>query len=298
MRIFAVLFLFTAVSSSAAAAERSLPYFVSTQWLADHLNDNDVVVLQVGFSRNEYKYGHVPGGRFLWFNSLAPSNPDLAAEMPSVTDAKIVLEQLGITYDSKIILVFAGQNVTTTARMLLALTYFGFGDRIAMLDGGFEAWKSEGRTVSKENPEVKRTVVELKIVPEVITGADWVKQNLSNPKVTIVDARTKNFYDGNSGGIARQGHIKGAKSLVFNTLLDSTAKIKSVKELQHLFDSAGVAKGTTVVTYCHVGQQAALVYYTAKYLGYDAKVYDGCFEDWNVRDETYPVEKVEEAKKQ
>lgn len=292
--VFSLCYLFL---SQHILAERMLPYFVSTQWLAEHLNDKDIIVLQVGFTRNEYKYGHIPTARFLWFNSLAPSTHDFSTEMPSLPDAKNVLEQLGINNSSKIIVVFAGQNVATTMRMLLALTYFGFGDHIALLDGGLEMWKLEGRTVSRETPEVKRTILSVKIVSDVITDADWIKQNLSNPRVTIVDARTKNFYDGNGGGIARQGHIKGAKSVVFNTVMDSTNKIKSAAELQKLFDSAGVAKGTTVVTYCHVGQQATLVYYVAKYLGYDAKVYDGSFEDWNMRDESYPVEKIETIKK-
>lgn len=279
------------------SAERSIPQFVSTQWLADHLNDKDLVVLQVGFSRNEYKYAHLPSARFVWFNSLAVSNPDLNTEMPTMEEGKKVLEELGIAPDSKIVVVFTGQNVTTTTRIILALSYFGFAERTALLDGGLEMWKSEGRPVSKEMPQVKKSTLTIKLDPSVITDADWVKQNLANPKVTIIDARTKNFYDGNGGGVARQGHIKGAKSLPFSAILDSTNKIKSIAELQKIFDSTGIAKGTTVVTYCHVGQQATLVYYAAKYLGYDAKVYDGCFEDWNVRDDSYPIEKPESVKK-
>lgn len=287
--IFAIVVVFCI--SIPLNAERSLPYFVSTQWLSEHLNDKDIVILQVGFSRGEFKLGHISNARFLWFNSLAPSNPDLSTEMPTLSEGKKVLEELGIAKNSKIILVFTGSNVTITTRMYLALAYFGFGDQTAMLDGGYEMWKSEGRPISKGIPVVKKTSLKIKIFPDVITDADWVKNNLTNAKVTIVDARTKNFYDGTGGGISRQGHIKGAKSFVFNTVLDSTNKVKSAETLQLMFDSAGITKGTTVVTYCHVGQQATLVYYAAKMLGYDAKVYDGCFEDWNVRDESYPVEK-------
>ncbi len=273
------------------SAERTLPFFVSTQWLSEHLNDKEIVILQVGFSRNDYKYGHVPNARFLWFNSLAPSNPDLSTEMPGLDEGKKVLEELGITGNSKIVVVFTGSNVTVTTRMILALSYFGFGDQTALLDGGLELWKSEGRMVSKDIVTPKKTTLSIKLDHSVITDADWIKKNLADPKVTIVDARTKPFYDGNGGGISRQGHIKGAKNLVFNSVLDTANKIRPVAELQKMFDSAGVTKGTTVVTYCHVGQQATLVYYAAKYLGYKATVYDGCFEDWNVRDESYPVEK-------
>ena len=290
--------IFVSLSLSASLfAERPIPYFVSTQWLNDHLKDKDLVLLQVAFSRSEYSFAHLPGARFLWFESLAPSNPELSTEMPAVDQAKPVLEGLGITPNSKIVLVFNGGNVTIATRMILALTYFGFGDRVALLDGGLPMWKSEGRSISKETPAVERSSLMIEPHPNVITDADWVKDHLSSPDVSIVDARSKTFYDGNGGGVARQGHIKGAKSIPYSTIVDSTNKVKSLAELQKMFDEAGIKKGNTVVTYCHVGQQATLVYLAAKYLGYNAMVYDGCFEDWNVRDESYPVEKTEAAKK-
>ena len=284
--------VFFSICSSSALSERALPRLVSTQWLFEQSADSDVVVLHVGFSRNEFNVGHIPGSRFLWFNWLSPSNPDLNSEMPSAADATRILEDLGITGRSKIVLVFTGQNVSITTRMYLAFCYFGFEDQTAVLDGGFERWKSEGRPVSKEMPQINRTSLSVKIHPDVIVDADWIRKNLDNPAVTVVDVRTKNFYDGIGGGIARQGHVKGAKHLVFNTVLDSTGAMKSTAELQSLFDAAGIAGGTTVVTYCHVGQQASLIFFAAQNLGYRVKVYDGSFEDWNVRDETYPVEKT------
>lgn len=280
-----------------ASAERTIPMFVSTQWLSEHMNDKDVVVLQVGFSRNEYKYAHLPNARFVWFNALAVSNPDLNTEMPTFEEGKKIFEELGIEQNSKIVVVFAGQSIATTTRIILTLEYFGFAHQTALLDGGLEAWKSEGRPISKEMPVVKRSSLNITPHPLVITDADWVKDHLSSVDVTIVDARGKNFYDGNGGGVARQGHIKGAKSLPFSTIVDSTNKIKSTAELQKLFDDAGIKKGTKIITYCHVGQQATLVYYAARYLGYSAAVYDGSFEEWNVQDESYPVEKMEGVKK-
>lgn len=283
--------------STFAEAERSLPYTVSTQWLSEHLQDKNLVVLQVAFSRKEYEYGHIPGARFLWFEWLAPSTPELSTEMPTVEEGKRILEELGVTNDSKIVVVFNGGSVTIGTRMVLALTYFGFGERTALLDGGLALWKSEGKTISRETPLIKRSTLTVETHPKVVTYAEWVKAHLTSPDVAIVDARSKTFYDGNGGGIARQGHIKGAKSIPYSTIVDSTNKVKSIPELQKIFTDAGISPGTTVVTYCHVGQQATLVYYAARMLGYDAIVYDGCFEDWNVRDESFPVERSEDAKK-
>ena len=295
-----VIFIAAAIVLSSLtlnAAERAIPYFVSTQWLADHLNDSDLVVVQTSFNRGEYNAEHLPGVRFLWFNWLAPSTPDLSTEMPALNDAQKVLQDLGISNDSRIVIVFGRNNVPTTTRMLLAFSYLGFGDRVAILDGGLEAWKAEGRPVSKETPVVTRTSVTINPHSEVITDADWVKDHLASPHVKIIDARTKNFYDGNGGGIARTGHIKGAKNIPFTSIVDSTNRILPQSELQKLFDNAGVTKGDTVVTYCHVGQQATVAYAAARLLGYTAMVYDGSFEDWNVRDDSYPVEKTETGKK-
>ncbi|HEY5614948.1 MAG TPA: rhodanese-like domain-containing protein, partial [Bacteroidota bacterium] len=285
-----LVFLFSlVVSPSIFAQGRTVPFFVSTQWLADNMKDPDIVVLHVSFGRREYDAGHIPGARFLWYNWLAESTPDLSTEMPAAEKVDTVLENFGITDRSKIVLYFTGQNITTTTRMLLAFSYFGFGDAISVLDGGFDAWKSENRTVSTETPVVRKTLLTLKTNPSVISDADWVKNNLTAPNVAIVDARTKNFYDGNGGGILRQGHIKGAKSIPYTAMLDSTARLKDIATLKKIFEDAGITPGTKVVTYCHVGQQATLVYAVAKMLGYDAAVYDGCFEDWNVRGEEYPV---------
>jgi thiosulfate/3-mercaptopyruvate sulfurtransferase len=219
------------------------------------------------------------------------STPDATTEMPPVEQVDTLLESFGISEKSKIILCFGGQNVSQTTRILLALEYFGFGERTSVLDGGFEMWKKENRPVSTEMPVVRKTALTLKLQPSVITDADWVRANLANSKVVVVDARTRTFYDGNGGGIVRQGHIKGALSLPFTSLLDSSSKIFPLSRLQAIFDSVGVKKGMKVVSYCHVGQQATVVYSVARLLGYDAAVYDGSFEDWNVRGEDYPVEK-------
>lgn len=278
------------------AGERPIPYFVSAQWLADHANDSDLVILQTAFTRKEYEAAHIPGARFLWFRWLAADTPDLSTEMPDRDAVRNILEELGISQNSRIVLVFAGSNITTTTRMFLALSYYGFGSRTAVLDGGLEAWKAEGRPVSKETPLVKRTSLTLTLHPEVITNAEWVRDRLRAEKLKIIDARTKNFYDGRGGGVLRTGHIQGAKNIPYTSVVDSTNRILSLPALQKLFDQAGIVQGDTVVTYCHVGQQATLVYAAARMLGYEAVVYDGCFEDWNVRDEGFPVEKTEEKK--
>lgn len=290
-------FLFICLSLSSTAGERTIPMFVSTQWLSDHMNDKDIVILQVGFSRKEFAFAQLPTARFVWFNSLAVSNPDLNTEMPEISEGKKVLEELGIERHSRIVVVFSGQNVAIATRIILALGYFGFADQTAILNGGMELWKNEGRPLAKGVTAVKRSSLNISPDRSVITDAEWVKEHHTSADVAIVDARTKSFYDGNGGGVARQGHITGAKSLPYTMILDSLNRFRSTGELQQLFDDAGIKNSSTIVTYCHVGQQATVVSFAAKLLGYTVKVYDGSFEDWNVRDESYPVEKIEVTRK-
>jgi thiosulfate/3-mercaptopyruvate sulfurtransferase len=123
--------------------------------------------------------------------------------------------------------------------------------------------------------------------------AAWVSGNINKPGVAILDARDAKFYTGESAGsMPRAGHIPSAKSIPFSTLVEDSNKFKNPEALRALFSTAGVKPKDSVATYCHIGQQASLLYFVARYLGYDAHLYDGSFQDWSNRSEL-PVEKSE-----
>lgn len=258
---------------------------VSTQWLADNLNDPNVVVLHLAFSRREYTAGHIPGSRFLWFNDVAPSTPDLSTELPSVAKLDSLFESLGVS-DSSRIVVYGATVTPLVARVFVTLDYLGAGGRAAVLDGGFNAWKAEGRTVSTDVPKVARGKFTPRVHSDAVVDANFVKANINAPGVRILDARTPNFYSGEGGGGPRPGHVESAKNIPFITLTDSTGKLKDRATLAGMFSSAGVQPSDRVVTYCHVGQQASLLFLAARHAGITASLYDGSFEDWSSRDDT------------
>jgi thiosulfate/3-mercaptopyruvate sulfurtransferase len=187
--------------------------------------------------------------------------------------------------------------VTPTARVFLTLDYLGLGERTSILDGGLPAWVAEKRPVTTEEDIVKMGSLSAQPNKQMVVDAAWVNSNLNKPGVMILDARAPKFYTGEDPGrMPRGGHIPGAKSIPFSSLVDdSSNKFKSPETLRALFNTAGVKQGDSVTTYCHIGQQASLLYFVARYLGYDAHLYDGSFEDWSRRSEL-PVEKSEEVK--
>jgi thiosulfate/3-mercaptopyruvate sulfurtransferase len=267
---------------------------VSTDWLAKHLNDDSLVMLQVG-DKAEYDAGHIPGAQFIQLADIStPRGQGLILELPPVTQLSATFEKLGVTDKSRIIVYFGKDWVTPMARVFMTLDYLGLGDRTSILDGGLPAWRSEGKPVTAELRAPKPGHFTPKPNTGLVVDAAWVSANINKPGVAILDARAAKFYSGEDAGqMPRAGHIPSAKSIPFSSLVeDSNNKFKSPTALRELFNTAGVKQGDSVATYCHVGQQASLLFFVARYLGYEAHLYDGSFEDWSHRPEL-PVEKSE-----
>ncbi|HEY9519021.1 MAG TPA: sulfurtransferase [Gemmatimonadales bacterium] len=277
-------------AANPAPAQSGAPLVVTTAWLAQHLADRDLVLFHIGdqTSKPVYDEGHIPGAQFLNpFQELSTPRVEgaLFLELPTAEFLDSVLEARGISDHSRIVLYSARQYFTPTSRTLFTLEYAGLAGRVSILDGGLEVWKSEGRAVSTEVPAPARGRLSARANPAIVADADFVRASLESSKVRLVDARDTSFYNGRETRQGRNGHIKGAVSIPFTTMVDSSGKFRSPAVLQAQFAAAGVQPGQTVVTYCHIGQQASLVWFMARVLGYDAKMYDGSFQDWAARPE-------------
>ena len=257
---------------------------VSAEWLSQHLNDPGLVVVHVANNRRDYNTGHITGARMLWFGAIATSNPDLSSELPTVAELDTLIESLGISNDSKVV-VYAGQLGPSSGRAYMTLEYLGLGGRVAVLDGGLAAWKEKGLAVSTDMPTVKRGKFTPKVKSDVVVTGDFVNANLDKAGVKILDARTANFYEGAPAGQARAGHIPSAGNVPFTSLVDDKGMLKSREAIAQLLTDAGVKPGDRVVTYCHIGQQGSLLYLAARYAGHQASLYDGSFDDWSQRSE-------------
>lgn len=277
--------LFWPLGDAASAAKDSNPLLVSTAWLGEHLSDRGLVIISIG-PRVSYDAGHIPGARFVEMSAITSSAPGATLEMPPVDKLKAAFEDLGISNNSRIVICFLANYISPSTRVFFTLDYLGLGGQTSLLDGGFEAWRAEGRAVTAEAPQITRGTITPHPRPELIVDAAWVSANLNKPKIAIVDARTPEFYTGASAGrMPRAGHIPSAVNVPFSSLADSANKLKDAPALRKMLADAGVKQGDQIVSYCHIGQQATVVYFVAKYLGYDARLYDGSFEDWSKRNE-------------
>ncbi|HJX89745.1 MAG TPA: sulfurtransferase [Pyrinomonadaceae bacterium] len=296
-RISRLLLVTALLFTSALLAEAQTPklndsLIVTTDWLAKHLNDDSIVLLQVG-EKDEYLSSHIPRAQFIQLADIStPRGEGLTLELPTVDQLKTTFETLGVSDNSRIVIYFGKDWVTPTARVFMTLDYLGFGDRTSILDGGLPAWRAEGKPVTADLVEPKKGSLTPHPNSKLIVDAAWVKNNLDKPEVRILDARAPQFYTGaEQGRMPRGGHIPHAKNIPFSSLVeDSNNKFKSASALRDLFNAADVKPNSSVATYCHIGQQASLLHFVARYLGYDAHVYDGSFEDWSNRTEL-PVEK-------
>jgi len=271
-------------ANNPADAQRQ-PLVVTVDWLGDHLNDASLVLLQIG-EKKDYESGHIPGAQFLDYASIStPHGQGLMLELPPVEQLVSVFENLGVTNRSHIILYFGTNWVTPTTRVYWTLDYLGLGDRTSILNGGLVAWQATHHPVSTETKQPAKGSLTPALRKEIVADAAWISSHLNQPAVTVIDARTHEFYNGSqSDGSPRSGHIPGAFNLSYLEVIDQdNNKFKSADGLKDLFRTAGLKPGNLMVSYCHIGQRATVLYFAAKMLGYDAKMYDGSWEDWSRR---------------
>jgi len=295
-RFLVGLFVAMTWAVAAAAGPVAEPIAVQPGWLAEHLQDPGLVVLQVSSLRDDYTREHIPGARFLWPSWLTVSTPDLGLEMPPVDSLTTVLRRLGISNDSRIVIYHVLGDVAGTARVFVTLDYLGLGERTQILDGGLAAWKAAGHPVTKVEPRFAPGAFTPAVRPDAVIHLDRMRARYNAPGVQVLDARSPQDYNAVAGlGVLRGGHIPGAINLPTTALFDSLDRYQPLDSLATRFQRAGVKPGGEIITYCGVGRTACPAYVAARMLGYDVRLYDGSFSEWS-RKEDLPVENTKQGK--
>jgi thiosulfate/3-mercaptopyruvate sulfurtransferase len=295
-RLFFVLLLLVA-SGAAGQQKPAAPanpegvrseMLVSTKWLADHLKDANVVLLHLADSIGDYKRGHIPGARYLAMKKIITDNGPINTELPSVDQLQKTFSELGVGDNTRVV-IYATNWFPNAARAYFTLDYLGHGDKTALLDGGIEQWLAEDLPVSGETPAFSPAAFTPHVRENFRALLDEVKNDVDakpgEEPEQIVDARPPRRYSA--------GHLGGATNVYWQETLvsEDNPVFQSPEKLRALYASRGIVPGKKIVTYCEVGLQASHGYFLAKYLGYEAAMYDGSYQEWSQKN--LPVVKGE-----
>jgi thiosulfate/3-mercaptopyruvate sulfurtransferase len=273
LALFVTVMLCTSFGIAADAPVRS-EMLVSTDWLANHLSDPKVVVLQVGRGHSEYAGEHIPGARFLSSEDFTTGHTGIMVELPSVEQLKEAFEDLGVSDDTRVIL-YTTEWYPVAARAFFTLDYLGH-ENTALLNGSLAKWKSEGHPVTADAPHITKGALTPHVNESVrALLADARAASQPDSQVLLVDSRPQKRYTA--------GHLPGAEHIFWEETVVNPDKpvFLPPDQLRKLFELRGVSPGHKLVTYCEIGLQASHNYFVAKYLGYNVSMFDGSFYQWN-----------------
>jgi len=289
LRSAALVMVFTVIFSDRPVFAQDTPgVLVSAAWLSEHLDDPSLVILNVGMPTARSENGFIPGTRFLDYQEIARMRNGLITEIPQIDELIDTFERAGVSNDALVIVY--GSPSHLPARVYMTLDYLGHGERTAVLDGGLESWRAEGRPVARSPRAPTRATFLPSIQDDVLVTSEWIADQLDG-YTTIIDARPENEYTGERvPRTGRPGHIPGAYNLYWEDLIVSSENpvLRDLSEIRARFDESGADHMGTVVSYCYIGMRASYTYLISKHLGYDARFYDGSWNEWG-QNESLPA---------
>ena len=304
LTLIAALALIAACSqsddSTGVAVDTSMDSLVTAEWLSEHLDDPDLVVLDCtvlvqpsgdgGFSvvngRAHYEEGHIPTAGFAdLMGDLSDAESPFQFSVPTPERFAAAMSALGVSDDSRVVL-YDASGSAWAARVWWMLRWIGF-DQAALLDGGLAAWTAHGQTLSTEPVERPAGTLTVALRPELIVDKEEVLAVIGDDSVNIIDALPEAQYSGGMSMYARPGHIAGASNVPMMSLIDETGHYRPLDELDELH--AG-DRDTRSITYCGGGIAASANAYVMTRLGYkDVAVYTASLQEW-AADPSLPME--------
>ena len=273
---------------------------VTTDWLAAHLGDPHIRVVDASFKLpgitptawEDYDRGHIPGAVFFDIDDVAQPGTSLPHMIPPPDLFARKMEALGIGDDDRVV-VYDSVGLSSAGRAWWILHVFGHHD-VAILDGGLPKWKAEGRSLDTAAPIPPSRSVSARFDPARVRDKSALLENLSTRREQVVDARAAGRFDGTAEETRpglRRGHIPGSRNLSYDRVTDpQTRRLRNAEELSELFRDAGLELDRPIVTSCGSGVTACALAFALHLIGHPgASVYDGSWSEWGLPGDT-PVE--------
>lgn len=263
---------------------------VSTQWLADHLGDADLLILDASRhlpaaerdAKAEFAQAHIPGARFFDLAALVDDTSDVPQALPRPEQLAMELARCGAGPQSRIVF-YDDSAVKTSARAWFLCRAHGLTN-VAILDGGLAKWKAEGRAFENGEAKVERAQAFSLPSPDRIRFKSDMLANIESCDAQVLDARDKGRFSGTTiDDVHGQptGHIPGSCNLPFGQLFRDDGTFRPIDELRNAFADAGIDADQPVVTTCGSGVTACVLLFALHLAGRDdTALYDGSWLDW------------------
>jgi thiosulfate/3-mercaptopyruvate sulfurtransferase len=271
---------------------------VDTQWVEDHVNDNNVRIAEVDYDpKANYNLGHIPNSvLFDWRKDI---NDPLNRNIISKDDCSILLQKSGINNDT-ILVLYGDFNNWFAAFAFWVFEYYGMTN-VKIMNGGRKKWLEEDRPISKDIPNFPMgNFKPSEPNPSLRAFLNQVRESLNSEQIKRIDVRSPPEFSGEitappeypTEHAQRGGHIPGAVNIPWAKAVNDDGTFKSADELTKLYQTVGITPDKEIITYCRIGERSSHTWFVLKHLlGYpDVKNYDGSWTEWgNMIDN--PIEK-------